>query len=115
MGKEKEPHEDFNAERDVTLLQKLFDGANDDNIFLFDEDGNEIELEQIAAINHEGSVYAILHPTDAPEEEVLVFKIDTEDEESMHMIEDEKLVAAILEKATASEANTEAEAETDGG
>ena len=99
----KEKTEEFNAERDVSLLQKLFDGSNDDNIFLFDDDGNEIELEQIAAINHDGSVYAILHPTDAPEEEVLVFRIDTEDEESMHMIEDEKLVATILEKATASD------------
>ena len=89
----------MNKEDDVSLLKKLFDGGNDENIILFDQDGKEIELEQVAAINHEGNVYAVLHPVKEPEEEVLVFKIDVDDEESVHMIEDEELVAEILKKA----------------
>ena len=89
--------------RDVSLLEKLFDGENNENIFLFDDAGSEIELEQVAAINYENEVFAVLHPLTAPEEEVLVFKIDTEDEESVHMVEDEVLVAKILEQAVSVE------------
>ena len=88
------------ADTDVKLLEKLFDSDNDENIFLFDEDGKEVELEQVAAINHEGHVYAVLHPIDAPQDEVLVFRVDTEDEESVVMVEDEKLANEILKKAT---------------
>ena len=87
-------------ETDVTIMEKLFDGENDEHIFLFDADGKEIELEQVAAINHKNEVYAILHPVDAPEEEVLVFHINTEDEESVTMVEDENLAAEILKIAT---------------
>jgi len=88
------------AETDVSILEKLFDGDNDDNLFLFDEDGNEIEFEQIAAINHEDNVYAVLHPLDAPEDEAVVFRIDPTDEESVIMVEDEKLANEILRKVT---------------
>ena len=85
---------------DVKLLEKLFDGENYENVFLFDEDGNEIEFEQVAAINHNNEVYAVLHPMDAPEEEVLVFRIDPTDEESVVMVEDEKLANEVLKKVT---------------
>ena len=87
------------AETDVSILEKLFDGDNNENVFLFGEDGKEIELEQIAAIHHEGEVYAVLHPIGTPEEEVLVFRVDTEDEESLIIVEDEKLAQKILAKA----------------
>jgi len=88
------------AETDVSILEKLFDGDNDENIFLFGEDGKELEFEQIAAINHDGEVFAVLHPVGAPEEEVLVFRVDADDEESLIMVEDEKLAQKILAKAT---------------
>jgi len=88
-------------ETDISILEKLFDDGNDENIFLFDDAGNQIELEQIAAINHDGEVYAVLHPIDAPPEEVLVFQIDPTDEESVILVEDEKLANEILKKAIA--------------
>ena len=88
------------ADTDIGLLEKLFDGDNDEHIFLFDEKGEEVELEQVAAVNHKGEVYAVLHPIDAPEDEVLVFRIDTDDEESIVMVEDEKLAAEILKVVT---------------
>ena len=91
---------DKTAETDVSILEKLFDSDNQENIFLFDEEGNEVELEQIAAINYEDEVYAVLHPLDAPEDEVLVFRIDPEDEESVILVEDEKLANEILKKVT---------------
>jgi hypothetical protein len=95
-GKEKcdcgVPHE----HADVTLLERLFDEDNDDNIILFDENGEEIELEQIAAVTHEGQIYAVLHVVGDPEEEVLVFHINADDEESVTMVEDENLGNTIL-------------------
>ena len=81
---------------DVTLLKRLMDDDNDDNIILFDNDGKEIEVEQVATVNHENEVYAVLHIVGDPEEEVLVFKIDQKDEESIAMVEDEKLANEIL-------------------
>jgi hypothetical protein len=82
---------------DITLLERLFDDENDENLVLFDADGNDIELEQIAAVTHEGQVYAVLHVVGDPEEEVLVFHINPDDEESVAMVEDEKLGNKILE------------------
>jgi len=82
---------------DVSLLARLLDAGNDENIFLFDENGDEIELEQIAAITHEGKIYAILRPLTAAEDEAVVFLIDTEDEESIIVVEDETLAEKILD------------------
>lgn len=88
------------VENDVTILEKLFDEENDESIFLFSEDGKEIELEQVAAIEHEGEYYAVLHPIDAEEDEVVVFRIDPTDEDSVILVEDEKLIDLILKEAT---------------
>ena len=82
---------------DMTLLARLMDDANDDNIVLFDNNGDEVELEQIAVIPHGGQVYAILRPLDADEDSAAVFRIDTEDEESIVAVEDETLATKILE------------------
>jgi len=95
--KGKRKQEESAAEgRDVSLLKRLLDDDNDDNITLFDNDGKEIEVEQVATVNHENEVYAVLHIVGDPEEEVLVFKIDQKDEESIAMVEDEKLANTIL-------------------
>ena len=81
---------------DVKLLERLFDENNDDNLILFDQNGKEIELEQVAVVTHEGAIYAVLHVVGDPDEEVLVFKINPEDEESIMMVDDEKLGNKIL-------------------
>ena len=101
--------EPVKKEDDVSLVKKLFDGENDENIVLFDDDGDETVFEQIATITHEGEIYAVLHPVDAPEEEVLVFKIDTEDEESVTIVEDEELANKILEVVVKSEEKLDCE------
>jgi len=87
---------DKKPETDVTILEKLFDGENHENIFLFDEDGNEIELEQVAAVSYKDEIYAVLHAVGEPEEEVMIFRVDTEDEESLIMIDDENLANEVL-------------------
>jgi len=82
---------------DLTLLKRLLDEADDDNVFLFDESGNEIELEQIATIVHENQIYAIMRPLDADEDEAVVFLLDPTDEESINVVEDDALAEKILE------------------
>jgi len=82
---------------DITLLKRLLDDSNEDNVVLFDGDGNEIQLEQVAIVTDAGEVYAVLHVVGDPEEEVLVFRIDQKDEESITMVEDEALANKILQ------------------
>ena len=84
-------------ERDTSLLSRLMDADNDENIFLFDESGAEIELEQIATITHEGAIFAILRPLSAEEDEAVVFRIDPDDEESVNIVDDETEAEKILE------------------
>ena len=84
-------------EGDITLLAKLLDEKNDENIVLFDEAGASVELEQIAVIPHEEEIYAILRPLDADEDSAAVFRIDTEDEESIISVDDDKLASKILD------------------
>lgn len=93
----KKPEAEEDVGGDVTLLERLLDDENDENIILFDEDGGEIELEQIAVVTHDGEMYAVLHVVGDPEEEVLVFHVNPEDEESVTMIDDEALGNKILD------------------
>ena len=82
---------------DKKIIERLFDEKNDDNLKVVDAEGNEIELEQVAVVTYEDKIYAVLHAIGDPEEEVLVFLVNPEDEESIIMIEDEKLANKILE------------------
>ncbi|MCL2587136.1 MAG: DUF1292 domain-containing protein [Firmicutes bacterium] len=82
--------------KDVSLLKQLLDEKNDDNIFLFDEAGESVELEQIAIIPHNDELFALLRPLDADEDAAAVFRIITDDEESIESVEDEDLAMQIL-------------------
>jgi len=82
-------------EKDLNLLDQLL-GDDDENVFFFDEDGNETEFEQVATINHGGEWYAVLHEIGFPEEEVVVFKINPDVEDSVIVVEDEDLANKIL-------------------
>ena len=81
---------------DVSLLSRLMDDTNHDIITLFDEDGEPVELEQIAVIPYEGALYAILRPIDADEDAAAVFLVDPKDEESINVVEDEELASEVL-------------------
>lgn len=82
---------------DVTLLARLLDENNDENIFLFNEDGDEIEFEQIATLYFESNIYAIMHPLDADEDEAVVFVLDPKDEESINVVDDDELAEKVLD------------------
>lgn len=83
--------------KDVTLLSKLLDDKNDENIILFDDAGESVEFEQIAIIPHKGDTFILLRPIDADEDSAAVFKVSTDDEDSILPVTDEKLAMAILE------------------
>lgn len=90
--------EELEENADVTLLARLMDDGNNENIVLFDEDGDPVELEQIAVLPFEDEVYAILRPLDADEDAAAVFLVNPEDEESISVVEDEELATRILEE-----------------
>ena len=80
-----------------SIAEKLFDEDNDDIIELTQEDGKVIKFEQIALVQYEGQYYAILHPMELKADEVVIFKLVEDDEDSLDLVLDEKLSNKILE------------------
>lgn len=66
------------------MIDMLYDEECDDNILLVNENGEEIEFEQIALIPLDEKDYAILKPVkpleDMEDDEAFVFAIDDENE-----------------------------------
>lgn len=69
---------------------------------LIDEDGNVVEFEHLATIEHEGEYYIALvaaDESDDEETEVVIMKIEgDEDNETYVPVEDDALQAVIFEK-----------------
>ena len=84
-----------------TPLEMILDEDCDENIVLFDEDGESTECEQIAVIPLDGQLYCILRPVDLPdldEDEAFVFAINEDDEEgSVDLVEDEDIIEEVLQ------------------
>ena len=84
-----------------TPLEMILDEDCDENIVLFDEDGESTEFEQIAVIPLDGQLYCILRPVDLPdldEDEAFVFAINEEDEEgSVDLVEDEDIIDEVFQ------------------
>ena len=77
----------------MTDIEKLFDPENQDPIVMVDEEGNEVEFEQIAILPYEGSIYALLMPLTplegVGEDEAIVFVIEEQDGEANLAIVDD--------------------------
>ena len=86
-------------------IDRFFDENNDDKIYLNDNDGKEIEFEQVATVDYDANYYVILYPLTkiegVEEDEVLVFLID-EENDSLVYVEDEETVLAVLEMYSSS-------------
>lgn len=82
-----------------TLMEKLLDEDNDDVIELQPEGGEIIRFEQVGVVVYEGDPYAIMHPLQdgLTDDQVVVFKLDPDDEESTELVADEELAKKILE------------------
>ena len=64
----------------MSEIEKLLDENNDENLFLYDENDNAVEFEQVAVIPYCEKVYAILSPVQKIEgvadDEAFVFVIE---------------------------------------
>ncbi|MBO5373983.1 MAG: DUF1292 domain-containing protein [Clostridia bacterium] len=100
---------------EMSLVSKLLDEDNVDNIFLYDENDNEVEFEQIAIIPYtmkdengqslETRLYCILKPVDevegVGEDEAIVFRIYEEaidGEDGIEVEEDIEIAEIIFEE-----------------
>ena len=88
-----------NEELEMNVLDMLFDEENEDDITIYDEDGNPVAFEQVALIPLEEKVYAILKPVlpmeGLSEDEALVFEID-EAEESLNVVVEDDIIDAVF-------------------
>lgn len=81
---------------------------NDDEIItLTAEDGTKVDFYEIAVVEHEDELYAILEPAsdmeDIEDGEVLIFKIEETDDEDAEedvftVVEDEELLQAVFDE-----------------
>ena len=91
------------SENERSLTEKLLDPECDEDIVLFDEDGNETVFGQIAIIPNDGKIYTILTPV-TPIEGVeegagIVFLLDEVDgEEALSVVTDEATIDLIFDE-----------------
>lgn len=73
----------------VSPIEQILDPSNNENIFLFNEQQQAVEFEQIALIPYADEVYVILRPIDAfediKEDEAVVFKITEEENGEVYL------------------------------
>lgn len=86
----------------MTDIEKLFDPENQDPIVMVDEEGNEVEFEQIAILPYEGSIYALLMPLTplegVGEDEAIVFVIEEQDgEANLAIVDDLDIIDGVFE------------------
>ena len=86
-----------------SLFEILLDENDSDNVVLLDEDGKEIEFEQVAVIPLGDKVYCILNPLNMPdvrEDEAVVFEMSNaeDDSENLQLVSDEKTVTQVFEE-----------------
>ena len=88
-----------NEELEMNVLEMLFDEENEDDITIYDEDGNPVAFEQIALIPLEEKIYAILKPVlpmeGLGEDEGMVFEID-EAEEALNVVVEDEIIDAVF-------------------
>ena len=80
-----------------SIVEKLFDENNDDIIELQRGDGRVVKFEQIAVVLYNTQYYAILHPIDLKDDDVVIFHLVEDDEDALDFVADEELSKKILE------------------
>ena len=80
------------------FVDRLFDESNSENIFIKDNDGKEIEFEQVAVVDYKGNFYAMLYPVTkiegVGEDEAVVFLIDEENDQLVY-VDDEEVIDGV--------------------
>ena len=82
------------------FVDKLFDDNNFESIFIKDNNGKEIEFDQVALVDYENNYYAVLMPLTklegVGEDEVLIFRVD-EEKDCLVYLEDEKIANEVMD------------------
>ena len=82
------------------FVDKLF-GEESENIFVQDNEGKEIEFEQVAVVDFEENYYAVLCPLTkiegVGEDEAVVFLIDEEKDQLVY-VEDERVIDGVYKE-----------------
>ena len=89
-------------EKEKNILDQILDENNCDNIILYNENGEEVEFEQIAIIPLNDEIYLILKPVitfeGMSEEEGLVFVIEEYDNDTkFHLCVDDDIIDQVFE------------------
>ena len=84
----------------MTAIEMILDENNDENIVLYNEEGEAVEFEQIALIPLNGTDFVSLHPVEGmADDEALVFAIEEVDgEDALVLVEDDDVVDAVFEE-----------------
>lgn len=90
-------------QEEKSVFEILLDENDVDNIVLLDEDGKEIEFEQIAVIPLGDKVYCILHPLNVEgvdEDEACVMEMHNDEDgtERLEAVADDDLVAQVFDE-----------------
>jgi hypothetical protein len=87
----------------MTEIDKLFDENNNENIYLYNKKGEQVEFEQIALIPIKDTLYVILKPVrpieGLGEDEGLVFEVKTDENETeyLSLVTDESVIDAVFD------------------
>lgn len=83
-------------------IDMILDDDCTENIILYNEDNQPVEMEQIAVMNIDDVIYVILRPLEEgvlAEDEALVFSLtEGEEESSLELCEDEAIVDLVFEE-----------------
>ena len=86
-----------------SVIDKIFDENNEENIILYDENDKPTEFEQVAVIPMDGKVYVILKPVEnlwgLGEDEAVVFVIEEiDDMEALVIVDDLDVADAVFDE-----------------
>jgi hypothetical protein len=87
----------------MTEIDKLFDENNNENIYLYNKKGEQVEFEQIALIPIKDTLYVILKPVrpieGLGEDEGLVFEVKADENETeyLSLVTDESVIDAVFD------------------
>ena len=85
-----------------SIIDKIYDPDNEENIILYNENDEPVEFAQIAVIPLEERVFVILKPLDVVEgvadDEALVFEINEKDDETLKIVTDMSLAERVFDE-----------------
>ena len=89
------------SEYELSAIDKLLDEENDDPITLYNENGDEVQFDQVAVIPMDDVVYVILCPITpmegVGEDEGVVFAIEEkDDEECLTLITEDEIIDKVF-------------------